>query len=87
MSEQLYFAAVVIGGACVLAVILTAMLALCLGRSLRAQGVARIGAHSVLSVGVEVPASPHLALDAKGACNRGRVSDRRAASGLAGRSS
>jgi len=32
------------------------MLALCLGRGLRAQGVARIGGHSELSVRVEVPA-------------------------------
>lgn len=56
MSEQVYFAAVVLGGACVLAVILAAILALFLGRSLRAQGVARIGGHSEFSVRVEVPA-------------------------------
>jgi hypothetical protein len=56
MSEHLYLAALVVGGACFLAVLITAMLALCLGRGLRAQGVARIGEHGELRVRVEVPA-------------------------------
>ncbi|WP_438023433.1 hypothetical protein [Sorangium sp. So ce233] len=56
MSEQFYAAAIVIGGVCLLAVLITAMLAVCLGRGLRAHGVARIGEHSELRVRVEVPA-------------------------------
>jgi hypothetical protein len=57
MSEQVYIAAVIISGACLIAVLLTAMFALWLGRGLRAQGVARIGEHGEFSVCVEVPAA------------------------------
>jgi len=58
MSEHVYLAAVLLGGACVLAVLLTAILALVFGRSLRAQGIAKIGGHSEFSVRVEVPGAP-----------------------------
>lgn len=58
MSDHVYVAAVVVGGTCVLAVLVVATFALLLGRGMRAQGVARIGSRSEISVRVEVPSVP-----------------------------
>lgn len=57
MSERFYLVGMVIGGGCLLAVVVAAMLALYLGRGLRAHGTARFGGHG-LRVYVEVPAGP-----------------------------
>jgi hypothetical protein len=57
MSEHFYLVAVALGAVCVLTIPIMAIIALCLGRGLRAQGIARIGHNSELSVHVEVPSS------------------------------
>jgi hypothetical protein len=56
MSEHVYIVALLLAGLCVLGVVALAIIALCLGRPLRAAGRARLGVHHELSLGVEVDA-------------------------------
>jgi hypothetical protein len=54
MSEQGYVIALLVGGLCFLALVALAVIALCLGRPLRAAGRARLGEQHELSLGIEV---------------------------------